>query len=79
MLFEPETHLPVSENEFMHQYLKLCQRIIDQGVWIENERTGKKCLTVVNADLSYDVAANQFPIITTRKSYWKAAIAELLG
>ena len=63
----------------MHQYLALCQRIIDQGVWVENKRTGKKCLTVVNADLRYDVAANQFPIITTRRSYWKAAIAELLG
>jgi len=63
----------------MRQYLALSQRIIDQGSWVENKRTGKKCLTVVNADLSYDVANNQFPIITTRKSFWKAAIAELLG
>ncbi len=63
----------------MQQYLALCQRIVDEGVWIENERTGKRCLTVVNADLNYDVANNQFPIITTRKSFWKAAIAELLG
>lgn len=63
----------------MQQYLDLCQRIIDDGVWIENERTGKRCLTVINADLEYNVGGNQFPIITTRKSYWKAAIAELLG
>ncbi len=63
----------------MQQYLDLCQRIVDQGVWIENLRTGKKCLTVVNAELTYAVADNQFPIITTRKSFWKAAIAELLG
>ncbi len=63
----------------MHQYLALCQRIIDQGVWVENQRTGKKCLTVINADLHYDVAGNKFPIVTTRKSYWRAAIAELLG
>lgn len=63
----------------MQQYLSLCQRIIDRGVWIENQRTGKKCLTVIDADLTYDVAQNQFPIITTRKSFWKAAIAELLG
>ena len=33
-------------------------------------------VTVINADLEYDVANNQFPLITTRKSYWKAAIAE---
>ncbi|MBF4405537.1 thymidylate synthase, partial [Vibrio anguillarum] len=25
----------------MKQYLDLCQRIIDEGVWVENERTGK--------------------------------------
>ena len=63
----------------MKQYLDLCQRIIDQGSWIENKRTGKRCLTVINADLNYDVGNNQFPLITTRKSYWKSAIAEILG
>ena len=63
----------------MQQYLGLCQRIIDEGTWIENERTGKRCLTVINADLEYQVGANEFPLITTRKSYWKSAIAEFLG
>lgn len=63
----------------MKQYLDLCRRIVDEGVWIENERTGKRCLTVVNADLEYNVAANEFPLVTTRKSYWKAAIAEFIG
>ena len=63
----------------MKQYLDLCQRIVDEGVWVENERTGKRCLTVINADLVYDVGANEFPLVTTRKSYWKSAIAELLG
>lgn len=63
----------------MKQYLDLCQRIIEQGSWIENERTGKSCLTIINADLNYDVGNNKFPLITTRKSYWKSAIAEILG
>ncbi len=63
----------------MKQYLDLCQRIVDEGVWVKNERTGKRCLTVINADLTYNVADNQFPLITTRKSYWKSAIAEILG
>lgn len=63
----------------MKQYLALCQRIIDQGTWIENERTGKRCLTVINADLEYDVGNNQLPMITTRKSFYKSAIAEFLG
>ncbi|ELZ5938569.1 thymidylate synthase [Providencia stuartii] len=63
----------------MKQYLELCQRIIDEGQWVENKRTGVRCLTVINADLEYDVANNLFPLITTRKSFYKAAIAELLG
>lgn len=63
----------------MKQYLDLCQRIVDEGTWIENKRTGKKCLTVINADLTYDVDTQQFPLVTTRKSYYKSAIAEMIG
>lgn len=63
----------------MKQYLELCQRIIQEGKWVDNARTGKRCLTVINADLTYDVAREEFPLVTTRRSYWKAAIAELLG
>ena len=43
----------------MKQYLDLCQRIVDDGTWIENERTGKRCLTVINADLEYDVRSEE--------------------
>jgi len=61
------------------QYLNLCERIIDEGIWVENSRTGKRCLTVINADLTYDVRNSHFPLVTTRKSFWKSAVAELLG
>ncbi len=63
----------------MRQYLNLCSRIVEEGVWIENERTGKRCLTVINADLEYDVGNKVFPLVTTRKAFWKSAIAEILG
>ena len=63
----------------MKQYLDLCQRIVEKGTWIENERTGKRCLTVINADLEYDVGNNKFPMITTRKSYYRSAIAEFIA
>ena len=32
-----------------------------------NKRTGKKCLTIIDADMVYNVAKNEFPLITTRK------------
>lgn len=63
----------------MKQYLDLCQRIIDEGVMIHNDRTGKNVLTVINADLEYNVGKGEFPMVTTRKSFYKSAIAEFLG
>lgn len=68
-----------SQSNNLSQYEDLCQRVIDQGVWLENKRTDIRCLTLINADLEYDVGANAFPLVTTRKCYFKAAIAELLG
>lgn len=62
-----------------NQYEALCQRILDKGVMIANERTGVGCLTVINADFEYNVGAGAFPLVTTRKAPYKAAIAELLG
>jgi len=63
----------------MKQYLDLCRRVVEEGVWVENKRTGKRCLTVINADLEYDVSKGELPIITTKKTAWKTAIAEMLG
>ena len=63
----------------MDQYLALCQTILNEGVWIHNDRTNKKVLTYINADLTYNVAAGHFPLVTTRKCFWKSAIAEILG
>lgn len=63
----------------MKQYLDIGRRIINEGVWVENKRTNKRCLTLVNVTMEYDVGAGIFPMITTRKAYYKSAIAELLG
>ena len=63
----------------MKQYLDLCQRVIDNGVWVENKRTGKRCLMVINADLEYDLSSGKLPVLTTKKLHWKSAIAEMLG
>ena len=63
----------------MKQYLELGRRIVDEGKWVANARTGKRCLTLINATLEYDVGAGLFPLVTTRKAYYKSAIAELLG
>ena len=63
----------------MKAYLDLCRRVVNSGKWVFNPRTGKKCLTVINADLEYDVSDGVCPVVTTKKVFWKPAIAELLG
>jgi len=61
------------------QYQNLCKRILDEGVYVGHKRSGKKRLTVINETFTYDVGNNVFPLDTTRKSFWKAAVAEIVG
>jgi len=63
----------------MKEYIDLCERIIDEGKWVTNERTGKRCLTVIDANFTYDVSEGKLPVLTTKKLFWKPAIAEMLG
>lgn len=58
------------------QYLNLLNRIINNGSAILNERTKTNCLTVLNQTISIPV--DEFPLLTTRKAYWKQAICEML-
>lgn len=62
-----------------HQYLNLCKRIIEDGTDIYNERTGKTCRTVIGETFTYNVGTGEFPLVTTRKAPYKAAIAEMIG
>lgn len=63
----------------MKQYIDLCKRILSDGEWITNNRTGKRCLTIINADFEYDCSDETFPVLTTKRMAWKSAIAEMLG
>ena len=63
----------------MKEYLDLCNRVINEGTWVINRRTNKRCLTLINADFTYDVSEGHLPILTTRKINWKGAVAEMLG
>ncbi|QAY02109.1 thymidylate synthase [Vibrio phage VspSw_1] len=59
--------------------LELGNKILTEGEWIYNERTGKNCLTIPIHIATYDVGAGDFPIDTTRKQAYRGPIMELLG
>ena len=63
----------------MKWYQDLLARLVNEGTWIENPRTGKKCLTIINANFEWDCSEHKLPILTTKKVAYKPAIAEILG
>lgn len=65
--------------KYEKDYVELCHRLFKDGEWIANERTGKRCLTLINHDFVYDVAAGEVPLLTTKQCFPVSAAAEVLG
>lgn len=61
----------------MKQYLNLLQKVLDEGVWKEN-RTGIRTKGIIGAHMQYNLQEG-FPIVTTKKTAFYTAIAEMLG
>ena len=57
------------------QYLKLLQDILDNG--IEKDTRNGKTLSVFGRQIRHDMS-NGFPLLTTKKMYWKGIVTELL-
>jgi len=65
----------------MKAYLELNQRVLDEGKWVHNARTGNHCLTVIDASFTYDCSTHLLPVLTTKKmvATCVSAMAEMLG
>ena len=62
---------------YEEQFLALLDKLLTKGEWIENERTGKRCLTLFGETLEYTL--EDPPLLTTKQSFPVSAVAELLG
>ncbi|SIR17494.1 thymidylate synthase [Halanaerobium kushneri] len=60
----------------MKQYLEMCQHILDNGVDRE-DRTGTGTRSIFGHQLRFDLQEG-FPLMTTKKVYWKGVAYELL-
>lgn len=59
------------------QYLSLLRDLLDAPA-IYNERTNTNCYTIINPQ-PFTYTQDDFPILTIRRTYWKSAVAEMLG
>jgi len=61
----------------MKQYKNLLKKTLDNGVR-KNNRTGVDTIGIIGAHMQFDMAKG-FPMVTLKKTYWKKAVAEMLG
>lgn len=66
-------------SKYEKDYLSACQKILDEGVWLDNKRTKTKCLTLPSLVFTYDVGKEPLPVLTTKQSYPVSAWAEICG
>ena len=59
------------------QYIAMLKDCYENGIDVINERTGSICRTILNQRIQFD--GNEFPLLTTRKMYWKQAIGEMVA
>lgn len=59
-----------------YKYLHLLQDILDKGT-VKTDRTGVGTKSIYGTQLKFDLSKS-FPILTTKKVYWKGVVEELL-
>ena len=61
----------------MKQYLDLCRKVLDEGLWKTN-RTGIDHIGYIGDMMRFDMSSG-FPAVTTKKLAFKSVVGEMLG
>src|SRR5437868_5243535 len=64
-------------NDVDKQYFRLLNTILNEGKW-KNNRTGIPTIGVFGEQAKFKVDLNAFPILTTKKVWFKGIVHELL-
>lgn len=59
-----------------YKYLHLLEKILDEGT-VKGDRTGVGTKSIFGTQLKFDLS-NSFPVLTTKKVFWKGVVEELL-
>lgn len=67
------------ENVEELNYLSVLKQIIEHGDDISNDRTGVGTFSIFGSvNLEFDLGNGSFPLMTTKKMFWKGVVEELL-
>lgn len=80
--FEPHPNVPCSEviqvaNKVDGEYFRLINTILEKGR-VKHNRTGIDTIGVFGEQAKYNIDLNAFPILTTKKVWFKGIVHELL-
>lgn len=65
---------------FDEEYIRIGTMILEDGKWVYNKRTGKRCLTLTPQMAKYNMSdTKQFPLLTTKEMDIRPIAAELIG
>ncbi len=66
-------------NDYEQMYLDTFRKILREGKWVYNERTGTRCLAIPRHVYEIELKPETCPLLTVRPSYPVSAIAEIIG
>jgi thymidylate synthase len=66
-----------SKNHQEYQYLNLLKDILEHGVKKVDRGTGDASYSVFGRQIRFDLSKGDFPLLTTKKVYWKGVLHEL--
>lgn len=69
--------LGVFTGNYDHQYIDLVQRILTRGVK-RDDRTGTGTLSLFGEHMRFDLRNGMFPLLTTKRVFWRGVVEELL-
>lgn len=60
-----------------YQYLNLVKKVLTEGN-AKGDRTGTGTVSLFGAQMRFSLRNNQFPLLTTKKVFWRGVVEELL-
>jgi len=76
-IFPSKSYLKMDQNLEEKQYLDLIRNILENGA-LRGDRTGTGTLSIFGAQMRFSLRNGRFPLLTTKKVFWRGLAEELL-